>query len=367
LPEKKFNMAHDVTVIGGGPAGSAAAIRLARSGRRVCLYEKSHFPRAKLCGGFLSSEGLTDLDDLEVLAPLRRAGAVSLHRTVVASTSGMTIETALPQEALSVSRDILDDLLLQKARQAGVDVQEGVDGLSQTEKTPYKVIATGRLGFLRENLSRLELTPWYASPSIPYFGIQALFENVQGVTDQVELDLVESGYVGLARQRNGINVCALTTQKTLERWGPSLDNVMAHFADENPVLQAHLKEAKRIGSWITVGPVRLGIRQLAHDHTFYIGDAACVVDPFAGEGMSIGLYSSNLLVRALDRKDSSPMKTYAALWREAFVPALRWNASMRALYAMPLLREPILQALAWFPQGMNWLTELTRYRKVELS
>jgi flavin-dependent dehydrogenase len=45
-----------ITIIGGGPAGSAAAILLARQGYDVVLLEKDRFPRHKLCGEFLSLE-----------------------------------------------------------------------------------------------------------------------------------------------------------------------------------------------------------------------------------------------------------------------------------------------------------------------
>jgi len=355
-------MSVDAVVIGGGPAGTAAAIRLARSGRRVSLYEKEHFPRQKLCGGFLSPEGLADLEDLHVLDALRRTGVISLHRTVIASRHGTIIESSLPAEALSVSRDTLDQLLLEEARWAGVDVHEGVDGTPLIDKHPITVIATGRMGHPRKNEP---LTPWYASPTTPYFGMQALFEGVEGVTDQVELDLIKSGYVGLARQNQGINICALTTQETIKQRGPDLDNVMASFMGENPILQTHLKDAKRVGEWMAVGPVYMGIRRLANENTFYVGDAACVVDPFAGEGMSIGLYSSQLLMSALDQNRVPAAKAYETLWKKAFVPSLRWNAAMRMLYSLSVFREPSLHVLGWYPQGMNWLTELTRYRRLE--
>ena len=71
--------------------------------------------------------------------------------------------------------------------------------------------------------------------------------------------------------------------------------MLAHFAEENPTLKRHLQEASRTSDWTAVGPVKLGIRRLAEENQFYVGDAACVIDPFAGEGMAMALYGSRLL------------------------------------------------------------------------
>ena len=273
------------------------------------------------------------------------------------------IESTLSEPALSISRDVMDDLLLQEARRAGAEVFEGQDGFVHADSAPRTIVAAGRLALSREKISPDQLTPWYGSPPTLYFGIQAQFQNVHDVTDQVELDLVKSGYVGLARQGDGVNVCTLTTWDTVREFGPSLDSVMAHFASENPVLRRHLSDASRVGEWMAV-PVRMGIRRLTHGNTFYTGDAACVVDPFAGEGMSIGLYASRLLQRAFVQTKKPAAEAYSALWREAFLPALRWNAVARMLYSLPLLKQAALRALQWFPQGMNWLTDLTRYRPI---
>jgi flavin-dependent dehydrogenase len=352
----------DISVIGGGPAGSASAIRLARNGLKVRLFEKSHFPRPKLCGGFLSPESLADLDDLGVLDDLKRAGIYPIRRTVIASRRGTVIEFNLPEETFAVSRSVLDDLLLRQAAREGVDVHEGEDGLAQSP-TGYTVMATGRLPKGDPDFLTRPLSPWYAGSGVTYVGIQALFRDMPAVSDQVELDLIESGYVGLARQNEGVNVCALTTQDMIQKHGPSLDRVLAHFSEENPILRAHLHKAERISPWLSVSPMRLGIRQLVGEKTFYVGDAACVLDPFAGEGMAVGLYSARLLASAL--QTAAPEDAYARLWHRAFDSAIAWNAVMRLFYSVGVFREPILRALRLYPMAMNWLNDLTRYRRLE--
>src|SRR5947207_14738056 len=104
----------DVVIIGAGPAGSATAIHLTQIGMRVRLYEKAHFPRLKLCGGFLSPECLSDLEALGVLENLQTAGAFPVRRIVLSSPQGTTVEAPLPSTGLSISRQHLDMLLLQR-------------------------------------------------------------------------------------------------------------------------------------------------------------------------------------------------------------------------------------------------------------
>jgi flavin-dependent dehydrogenase len=346
FPEKNVS---NVQIIGGGPAGSSAAIRLARQGADVTLFEKSHFPRQKLCGGYLDSAALAELADLDVLIPLRKAGAHSLSRMVIASMRGTCVEAPLKAEVLSVNRSVLDTLLIRQAEARGVDIRWGVDGFHNSIPADYTVVAAGR------HVHRGR------GPS--YVGLQATFTEVRGMTDQIELDWVSSGYVGLARQTGGtVNVCALTTPSVVQRWGPHLDAVLRRFIVENPVLKNHLSSATQVSPWITAGAVRMGIRRLTESNTFYVGDAACVVDPFAGEGMSMALHASRLLSRALMQSD--PLTSYRQFWNRAFRSALRRTSLIRRLYNVPWIREPAIQLIHRLPESLTWLTEHTRYEAV---
>jgi flavin-dependent dehydrogenase len=340
----------DVIVIGGGPAGSAAAIRLARRGMKVRLFEKAHFPRPKLCGGFLSPECLADLEDLDVLDDLRRAGASTIRRTLVSSPWGLSVEAPLPSAGLSISRETLDHILLQRAREAGVEVSEGTDGFRAALNTPWTVVAAGRTAGSQEK-------------HFPYYGIQAVFDDMPDLADQVELDLFPGGYVGLARQGERVNVCALAVKDRVRDDGPDLDQVLASWTRQNPLLKARLRTARRVSAWHAVGPVQMGFRRLAEPGRLFVGDAACVVDPFVGEGIAMSLQGAALGDAAIGR-GSEIEAHYAGAWHRRFDRGLRWGRSLRWIFQRAGLQDLGVAGLSGFPQMLSWLTVKTRPAQV---
>ena len=78
----------DVVIVGAGPAGSSAGIRLANAGRKVLLIDKAKFPRDKLCGEFVSPECLDHFEELGVSEDLFRLTPPRLAKTVFHSSNG---------------------------------------------------------------------------------------------------------------------------------------------------------------------------------------------------------------------------------------------------------------------------------------
>src|SRR5215204_7362771 len=119
----------DVVIAGAGPAGTSAAIHLARNGVRVLLLEQKKFPRPKLCGEFISPECQRHFQNLGVSQAMTAANPTALTETVFYSSRGhhVTIPSSWfgGPAALGLSRNVMDDVLLRRAQACGVEVIEG--------------------------------------------------------------------------------------------------------------------------------------------------------------------------------------------------------------------------------------------------
>jgi len=125
-----MNKNSHLAIVGAGPAGASAAIRLAQKGFRVTLIEREQFPRHKLCGEFISPECLWHFRELGVFEEMRAAGGERIAETVFYAPNGKRV--GVPSKwfnknesgALSLSRAKMDFRLLERAKSLGVEVLE---------------------------------------------------------------------------------------------------------------------------------------------------------------------------------------------------------------------------------------------------
>jgi flavin-dependent dehydrogenase len=115
----------DAVVVGGGPAGSATAARMAAAGLRVMVLDRATFPRPKPCGECLSPAAVEALGRLGVLDRVLGAGAAPVKGWRIHAGEAAPFEGRFPAErpGLALSRDRLDALLLNHARESGAEVR----------------------------------------------------------------------------------------------------------------------------------------------------------------------------------------------------------------------------------------------------
>jgi menaquinone-9 beta-reductase len=373
----------DVAVVGGGPAGAGAAIRLARAGREVTLVDKATFPRDKICGDGLTTGALRLLDDLG-LDPGAVASWIRVEDVVIRSPSAREITLPLPRDrgtyAAVARRADLDAAFLDVARAAGVKVLDGHACTGAAEDGDGVDLDVEGLGRLRSRWLVAADGMW--SPVRKYLGLarpgyrgewHAFRQYFTGVAPRAARDLfvwfepdLLPGYawsfplpggaanVGFGIQRGGK---VRRIQEMAAIWRDLLDR---------PHIRAVLGSQARAESPHRAWPIpaRIDRAVLTGDRTLFAGDAATATDPLTGEGIGQALVSGMLAAEAIgghDRAPSAVTAGYRRSVRRALVADHRMSSLLiRALRHRKGARAAVrvAGATAWTRRNFaRWLFE----------
>ncbi len=266
---------------GGGLSGATAALAALQCGAAVTVYEKSRFPRHKVCGEYLSPEAVPILQDLRMWDAFLAQRPATVRRLVLHFARSEK-RCLLPQEAFGLSRYRLDALLLNAAAAQGAQIvnEPAPDGCC--------ILATGRA----ERSTR----------GGRLFGFKAHFEGP--ANDAIELYFFRGCYVGVNAVEEGItNVCGLGPESLLRAYGFDIDDLVR----SSPKLADRLQPLQRKWKWLTVGPLvfRNRFRDALPDGQYPAGDALSFVDPFTGSGMLSALTMGRLAGLAAARGTST--------------------------------------------------------------
>ena len=354
----------DLAVIGGGPAGSSAAIAAARLGANVVLLEARNFPRHKVCGEFVSAEAL---DLLATLLQNSPAGRTLLDAPVIQRTrlffGARMIEAPVSPAALSITRYDLDAQLCRAAQAAGVETRANCEVTATDGSGPFRlatssgdcsaktlIVATGRWS---------QFTPDRIMPAGPrWIGLKAHFREVDPAPS-TDLYFFAKGYCGVQPVADDIvNACAMVRSDS----ATSLPEVFA----------LHDKLAERAARWaamtqpVSTAPLIYRKPQPVHGNAMFAGDAAAFIDPFVGDGISIALRSGRLAAQCASRFLSGEIESgeavalYGDEYSRQFAPLLSAASRMRSLMSLPALAQAAAFELLRFPGVMPLLIRKTR-------
>lgn len=375
-----------VLVIGGGLAGTAAAITLARAGCPVTLVERDGSPKHKVCGEFLSGEALALLDGLGVSA--RALGALPVRSVRLCSAKAVT-ESRLHFSAMSLTRLRLDAAMLARAEAEGVEVRRGIavqalqempdgwtyrcndgsDGKLGTQgnngaarNARRVILASGKhdlRGFGRPrgtqgNLVALKMY-WRLAPA-----------QTAALAGSVELLLHPGGYTGLQCVEGGVaNLSALIDRHRLGKLGGwegflallrrCCPQARERLAGAVPLLEKPLAVAA-----IPYGFVR---RQALGEGLWAVGDQAAVIPSFTGDGMSIALYSGVRAAESLLRGKT------AEAYQRGLRRELRWQVACATALSLALVYAPskavVVRIARLFPGVLRGAARATRLPGME--
>lgn len=347
-------------IVGGGLAGAATAIGLARAGLPHLLVERSRETGDAICGGFLSWRTLETLDGLGIDPDMLNPQRVTRARIFAGRRRA---EAALPHPAVSVTRRRLDTVLLAEAKRLGTPVERGVT-VREIDGTTVRLadgatIATDAL-FLASGKHDVRgmARPEDARGDDPTLGIRVRIAPsptlTRALADGIELHLFDRGYAGLAMQEDGTaNLCMAVHRSRLQAAGSPAQ-----------LLEALGRDMPALGEWVALIAPNASIDAIANvpygwrqrtgvDAIFRLGDQAGVIPSLAGEGMGIALASGVAAANAYVLGGPAS----AAQWQENFARRLarpigiasivrHIAESERAAWLLPFMRPTLIQVIA---------------------
>jgi flavin-dependent dehydrogenase len=349
----------DVTIIGGGPAGSTAAILLARAGWDVILVEQSRFPRSKVCGECLSALGFDVLTRLGLHEPFTALGAVQLNEAALHSASGGCKTVTLPAPMWGLSRNALDTFLLDRAREAGAVILQPVRCEHLNGRTlQFRDLVTNQI--VVSSPSHILLADGKAAfasdppASTDDFGIKTHFANVDGPRDTIELFGVAGSYGGLAAvEGNRWNAAFSVPAARVKACRGNIDSLFDDLVAENRTLARRLERATRCAEWLASSLPRFSVRTNWPADVIPIGNAAAALEPIGGEGMGLAMRSAELAVESMlcESATSSGVLAgrYQHLWRSRRLGCRAAALAVsRPMIGNALLRSRMPRALTQF-------------------
>ncbi len=361
---------YDLIVIGGGPAGTSAAITAARTGARVLLLERGRFPRHKVCGEFVSSESL---DLLLTLLPAEDSALLSEAVRITGARfflDGRVLRAPVNPPAASIARLELDAALWESAALAGVELSQQSAAQSLTGDGPFVVTtanhkvqsravinASGRWSFLTQSPD---------ASSEKWLGVKGHFSEPD-VPPSVDLYFFPGGYCGVqpvelqseGKNEGRLNACAMVRSDVAK----SLPEVFAL----HPALQKRSRNWRPLSDPVGTSPLIFRPPEPVRGNLLQAGDAAAFVDPFVGDGISLALRSGDLAAKSLlpffrgDISLPAAAESHRRIYKSKLTRVYRASSQIRHVLQWPgPIRKPILSVLERTPSVTRYLIARTR-------
>ncbi|MFN7845940.1 MAG: NAD(P)/FAD-dependent oxidoreductase [Bacteroidota bacterium] len=367
----------DIGIIGGGLAGLALSIQSAKAGYKTILFEKEQYPFHRVCGEYISLESYDFLEHLGLsLSSMQLPIIKQLH---VTAPNGNLFQTSLPLGGFGISRFKLDKQLAELARAAGVVLLEKHKVTQTVFKGDFfqihaegniynaKLIA-GSFG-KRSNLD-LKYNRTFAmnkpSKLNNYIGIKYHIET-NHPAEVIALHNFENGYCGISKiEEDKYCLCYLTTAENLRKFDNSIQKMQEGVLYRNPHLESIFCQSKFLyDTPETISQISFQQKSQVEQHMLMLGDAAGMITPLCGNGMSMALHGSKMAFNCMQmflqqRVTRMQMeRQYEQMWQQQFALRLQAGRIIQRFFGKPSITNLFINTFNLFPKAAAPLIKLT--------
>jgi menaquinone-9 beta-reductase len=368
---------YDVAIIGGGLAGLALSIQLLKSGFSVIVFEKEKYPFHKVCGEYISFESWNFLEEAGI--PLSDWDLPIIKRLVVSAPGGNFIEHELPLGGFGISRYKLDNALASIFRSLGGELEEDTkvtdvsfeNKIFQVQAGPGNCkakVVCGTFG-KRSNLDirwKRKFTRKKNNKLNNFIAVK-YHVTLDSPPDLISLHNFHNGYCGISRvEEQRYCLCYLTTANNLQRNNNSLDELEKKVLSANPHLQKIFSTAKFLYDQpLTISQISFEKKNQLRDHVLFIGDAAGMITPLCGNGMSMALHGSKIAFECIKEflegevQRHEMEQNYVDRWNRQFRKRLRAGRFIQFFFGNTSLSNLLIRSLKPFPGVISWLIRKT--------
>lgn len=344
------NKLYDVAIIGGGLAGLTLSIQSAQAGYKTVLFEKEQYPFHKVCGEYISLESLPFLERLGI--QLKDLDAPVIKKLQLTDVKGMLYQFDLPLGGFGISRYTLDNKLYQIAVSKGVEVftetkvnevvfNNNVFGIQTNKGNFTSIIAVGSFGKrsnidVKWNRSFITQKPDKLNN---YIGVKYHIE-FPFAKENIALHNFKNGYCGISNiEENKCCLCYLTTANNLKTNSNSIAEMEKNILWQNPKLKDIFRNAVFLyKDPLVISQVSFTKKQQVENNILMIGDAAGLITPLCGNGMSMAMHASKLAYENINAFMQNKISraqmenNYAGQWKQQFSKRLLIGRSVQRIF-----------------------------------
>jgi len=367
----------EVGIIGGGLAGLSLSILLARNGHKVILFEKEKYPFHKVCGEYISLESWNFIESLGL--NLSKLNLPIIKKLLVSSPNGNAIYANLDLGGFGISRFFIDNELKKIAIANGVHLKEKTkvndivfkDNLFTIRYNTGEInclVVTGSFGkrsnldakwardFIRKKQNKLN----------NYIGVKYHIKN-SWPPDTIALHNFKNGYCGISKiEQDKYCLCYLTTAQNLKENGSSITEMERNVLYKNPFLKEIFSTSEFLFTEpVTISQISFDKKNQVENHILMAGDAAGMITPLCGNGMSMALHSSKIgfecinsfLEKNITRQEME--NQYENHWSFHFKKRLKAGRVIQKLFGKEITTNIIINVLKYLPFAVNKMIKAT--------